>query len=213
MTTPMIRLLGALAILVGGAFGVASVQIGFVGTGVALPTGDSAVEGRVKAGQTTPSPAGEPFLYGEVKLTRPGSRAMEQSWSAVVGDPLVTLTTRDGDRQVRLSVPESWRGLSRLDTLENVADLEGLPVLGDVQEEVRGRLQPPYVVLVRALREGDHVIALSDGADLTDVYVGERAELEQWLQGREAGRWPIVVLLGVMALSSFGLGIRAFRKS
>jgi hypothetical protein len=38
-----------------------------------------------------------------------------------------------------------------------------------------------------------------------------RAELEAWIAARESGRWPIVGLLGIMAIVSLALGVRGLR--
>lgn len=208
----MIRALGGLAILVGLGFAGAAIYLGLFGTGVALPSGEGAVEGRVGPGPTTAVPAGEPLIYGEVKLARPGSPAMEQSWSTVVGSPDVTVQTPQGDVAVRLPPPDRWRGEVPVDTLEGVESIEGLPVLRDVADEVRARLQPPFVVLVRGVREGDSILGQRQGDTLTNVYVGERAELERWLQRRESERWPVVILLAVMAVVSLALGVRGLRR-
>ena len=207
----MMRALGGLGLLVGVGFAVAASRIAFFGTGVALPRGEGALEGRLAPTETVAVPAGEPLIYGEVKLTRPGSRAMEQSWSTIVGSPTVTLQRPEGSVTVRLPTPDHWRGQVPVDTREGVESLEGLPVLGAVADEVRARLQPPFVVLVRGVREGDPIVGQREGDALTNVYVGERAELEAWLQRRERERWPAVVLLAVMAVVSLALGARGLK--
>ncbi|MEM9073056.1 MAG: hypothetical protein AAGE52_31415 [Myxococcota bacterium] len=203
--------LGALAIVVGIGFAFASVRIAVSGTGVALPEGPDAVTGVLAEGETHESPAGDAFLYGEVKLARPGSRAMEQSWSNTFGTRQLKITTEEGEVTLGFPPPDSWRGNLSVDSLENVEDLSTLPVLSEIEEEARQRMSPPYVVMVRAVRPGDHVVGLRDGDELRDVYVGEPAELSEWIQRRESERWPVVVLLGVMGLASIGLGVRASR--
>ena len=204
-------MLGVVALMVGLGMGIAAVRIALFGTGMALPAGPDAVEGRVGEGETVEVPAGAPLIYGEVKLTRPGSRAMEQSWSQLVGSPEVTVQTQGGQVQARLPTPDEWRGDVPVDVLERIETVEGLPVLGDIADEVRLRMQPPFTVLVRGLRAGDPILAERCGDTLMNVYVGERAELEQWLARRERDRWPVVVLLGAMALVSLALGVRGLR--
>ena len=208
----MMRALGALAIVVGLGFGAAAGYIAAFGTGVALPTGPSAVEGELSPGPLVEVPAGAPLLYGEVKLTRPGSQAMEPSWSQPVGSAEVTVRTANGEVTARLPPPDRWRGEVPVDSREGVESLEGLPVVGEVADEARARLRPPFVVLVRGLRPGDAIVATRDGDVLRDVYVGERATLEAWIQQCEQGRWPVVVLLSVMAVVSIALGTRGLRR-
>ncbi len=195
--------------ITGAGLGGLGLFVAVKGTGVSIPTGTHAVEGTIVASELTDSPAGEPFTYGEVKLTKAGSRAMEQSWSAPAGSPSVEIeVTGSSERlSVKLPEPSEWRGPIPSDTLE-VDSIEGMPVLGPLAEEARERVQPPYVVIVRALRPGDAIVALQTGRELTDLHVGTRAELNRWLAAQESGRWPVVFLLLVMSVASLLLGYR-----
>lgn len=193
-----------IAMLAGVGFSYAALQLAVMGTGMEVPED---VVGEVGEGELHESPVGDPFLYGEVRLARPGSQAFEQSWSAEEGDPRVVV---DGETY-RLPPPARWQGLMRVDTLE-VQSLAGLPVVGAIEEEARDRLQPPYLVVVKALRPGDLVAMEVEGQRALDVWVGGVDELRAWHARREGERWPIVVMFGVLGLASLALGWRLVRK-
>lgn len=194
---------GIIALLGGVGFGYAAAQLAIAGTGMEVPDD---VVGEIEPGELHESPVGDPFVYGEVRLARPGSQAFEQTWSAVEGDPEITV----GGESYRIPLPGQWQGLVPSDSRE-VESLAGMPVVGSIQEEARERMQPPYLVMVEALRPGDPVaMEIEDGRAIT-LYVGELEELRRWHAAREKERWPIVVLLGVLALASLVLGWRMIR--
>lgn len=199
----MKQLAGIIALLAGVGFSYASIQLAVSGTGMEVPED---VVGTVGEGELHESPAGQPFLYGEVRLARSGSQAFEQSWSATEGDPEVVV---DGETY-RFPAPDRWQGLVPADTVE-VQSVAGLPVVGAIEEEARERMQPPYVVIVKAIRPGDQVALDVEGDQARVVYVGELDELRAWHDQREGERWPIVIMLGVLGLASLGLGWRVMR--
>lgn len=212
----MKRALGILGLLVGATFGYVATSVAVRGTGQAVPSGVDVLEGRVAAPEGTAlveSPVGEPFLYGEVRVTKGGSRAIDQAWTTVVGSAAIEVDTGERRMPLRLPHPEGWR---RIDAVEHreVQTLEGLPHL-DALDDVERLGPPPYVVVVTAVRAGDPIVARvgSEGSDgeARDVHLGERAELEAWIAARESGRWPIVGLLGIMAIVSLALGVRGLR--
>lgn len=201
----MKQLAGFIALLAGVGFSYASIQLAVSGTGMEVPED---VVGTVGEGELHESPAGAPFLYGEVRLARSGSQAFEQSWSANEGDPAVVV---DG-QTYRFPPPDSWQGLVSADTVE-VQSVAGLPVVGAIEDEVQERMQPPYVVIVKAIRPGDEVALEVEGNQARVVYVGELEELRTWHSQREGERWPIVILLGVLGLASLALGWRVMRPA
>ena len=192
-----------IALLTGAALVYASARLGISGTGMEVP---SDVVGEIAQGELHDSPAGEPFLYGEVRLARPGSQAFEQSWSANEGVAEIVV---DG-KTYRVPSPATWQGVVPVDTLE-VQSLAGLPVVGDIEDEARERLQPPFLIIVKALRPGDAVAMELDGDRAVALYVGELDELRAWHDARENERWPIVILLGVLGFASVMLGWRLIR--
>ena len=199
----MKKVAGIIALLGGVGFVFAAGQLGYRGTGMAVPED---VVGEVGAGDLHESPVGDPFLYGEVRLARPGSQAFEQSWSANEGDPHIVV---DGE-SYRVPAPAEWQGMVPSDSRE-VQTLAGLPVVGAIEEEARERMQPPYLVMVKALRPGDLVAMDVEGNRAITLYVGELDELREWHDSREGQRWPIVVMLGVLGLASLVLGWRMIR--
>lgn len=194
---------GVIALLGGVGFAYAAIQLAISGTGMEVPED---VVGEIEAGELHESPVGEPFLYGEVRLARPGAQAFEQSWSAVEGDPEIVVN----GESYRVPLPGQWQGLVPADSSE-VQALAGLPVVGAIEEEARERMQPPYLVMVEALRPGDRVAMEVDGDRVLTLYVGELSELRAWHAARENERWPIVVMLGVLGLASLVLGWRMIR--
>ncbi len=196
----MQRALGILAAITGLAFGYAAVHISLFGSGASLPV-ENALETNVADVTTIPGPAGEDFAFGEVIITRPGTRGVEQSWTGIYGER--DLTMANGETYT-MPDPREWEGIVPFDYVEvnELEALSGMPLATDGAEEVSRHIPPPYVVGVHALRPGDSIVAEVSGDSLTNVHVGSRAELEEWLGNRENGRWPAVALLGVMAFVS-----------
>lgn len=201
-----------LATASGLAFMGVAASVALSGTGAEIPAGENVIEGMIAQGRAIPSPAGDDFLYGEVRIARPGaSAAVDHSWSTPAGDARVVVTTEDGPARMELPPISEWRGLVPVDQRE-VMHLDGLPIVSDA-EEVDARMEPPYLIVVRALREGDALIARVEDEAALEVHIGSRAELQAELDGREAMRWPIVGLMAVMGLAMLGVGFAAFRRA
>lgn len=208
----MKRALAILGLLVGATFGYVATNVAVRGTGASVPSGVDVLEGRVVAPEgvaLVESPVGEPFLYGEVRVTKGGSQAVDQAWTTVVGSAAIEVDTGGRRMPLRLPHPEGWRRTERPEHRE-VQTLEGLPHL-EALDDVERLGPPPYVVIVSAVRPGDPIIARAGEEEASDVHLGERAELEAWIAARESGRWPIVGLLGIMAIVSLALGVRGLR--
>lgn len=203
--------LAILALAVGVSFVGVAVSVATKGTGAHVPRGEGVVEGLVANGSSVRSPAGRDFLYGEVRITQPGgSAAVDHSWSTPAGDPVIEVTTETGDVAIHLPQVSEWRGVVPVDGRE-VQDLDGLPIVSEATD-VEQRMQPPYAIVVRAIRSGDAVVAHVHEGEVVEFHVGSRAQLERDLAERESMRWPIVGLMGVMGLASLGLGLGALRR-
>jgi hypothetical protein len=208
----MKRALAGLGLLVGITFGYVAIHVAVRGTGASVPSGVDVLEGRVapaEEGALVDSPVGEPFLYGEVRVTKGGSKAVDQAWTTIVGDPGIEIDTGGRLMPLRLPHPDAWRSVGQPEHRE-VESIEGLPHL-EALDDLDRLGPPPYFIVVRAVRPGDPIIARAGEEEATDVHLGERAELEAWIAARESGRWPIVGLLGIMALVSLALGVRGIR--
>ena len=175
-----------------------------------LPPPERCVEGTLDSGPLTPSPVGEPFLYGEVRVAdQPGPNAPHHRGN--YGEPALDVRTAGGDVvRVRFDSPDAWRVDSpQRDDVREVMSLARLPLVGEVDTE--RRLNPPFHVRVRALRPGDQVVVdVRDGA-AQRTYLGERALHEQLHAHRESMRWPMVALLFVLAVVSVFGGVRLLR--
>lgn len=208
----MKRALGIVGLLVGVTFGYVATSVAVRGTGAAVPTGVDVLEGQValpEGVELVESPVGEPFLYGEVRVTKGGSKAIDQSWTTVVGHAGIEIDTGERRMPVTLPHPSEWRRITQpehveVESVEGLAHLEGL-------DDLERLGPPPYFVLVTAVRPGDPIIVRAGGEEAAEVHLGVRAELEAWISERESGRWPIVGLLGIMALVSLGLAYRGLR--
>ncbi len=201
-----------MGLLVGATFGYVATSVAVRGTGASVPSGVDVLEGQVAAPEgvaLVESPVGEPFVYGEVRVTKGGSKAVDQAWTTVVGSAAIEVDTGGRRMPLRLPHPESWRQVSPPEHRE-VESIEGLPQL-EALDDLERLGPPPYVVVVRAVRPGDAIIARAGEEEATDVHLGEREAFEAWIAEREAGRWPIVGLLGIMALVSLGLAYRGLR--
>ena len=219
------QLAGAAALVAFVALGYAAISVAFKGTGEELPTGPNTLVGRIRAAdepgtgnqratgnepatenELVRSPAGEPFVFGDVRITTPGaSRVVDHAWWTAAGNARVTLETSHGVRRLELPLPREWKGITPRDQRE-VQMLDGLPIVGDVTD-VTDRLPPPYLVVVRALRPGDSVTAKVRGETATELWVGSPEQLHAHLRQHEAMRWPIVGLMGLMAVFSLVLGL------
>lgn len=205
----MKRAFSVLALLVGVSFGYVAARVGLQGTGAQAPVGVDVLEGRVAApsgAELIDSPVGEPFLYGEIRLTKGGSRAIDTSWRSIVGSPAIEIDTGGRKMPVRLPHPERWRSAAP-PTFEEIRSLDGLPHLEGI-EGVDRLGPPPYLLIVTAVRPGDAIIARAGGEEARDVHLGTREEIDAWVVAHERGRWPIVGLMALMAIVSLGLGIR-----
>ncbi|MEM1414977.1 MAG: hypothetical protein AAGH15_08755 [Myxococcota bacterium] len=208
---------GFLAFAVGCAFAYSAGSVALSGTGVSAPEGAGVVAGRIVGGEgpALESPVGAPFLYGLVRLGGAGGGGgIDQSWSQLVGTAAVTVETEGGERvDVTLPRPDLWRGAARFED-GSFEELGGLAVVSDATD-VDQRLRPPYRIRVKALRVGDAVV-YRPGDEGGELWVGDPATIARDLQAREEGRWPVVGLMGVMALVSFVLAFRtlgAVRRS
>jgi hypothetical protein len=197
-----------IAISVGCA--VLGVEVAWNGAESPLPPPERSVEGTLEPGALTPSPAGEPFLYGEVRVAdQPGPNAPHHRGN--YGEPALDVRTAAGDVvRVRFDEPATWRlDTPDRDDVREVMSLTRLPIVAELDTE--RRLNPPFHVRVRALRPGDQVVlAVQDGV-VQRTYLGERATHAQLHARRESMRWPMVVLLFVLAVVSVFGGVRLLR--
>lgn len=203
--------LGILAFIAGIALGSLAVHVAVFGAEQALPPEGEAIEGRLAAGPTVESPVGRPFLYGEVKVTEQrGQRLGVDEWRGVFGKPQVTVETESGLVKTELAHPSEWRTLPEYEEQATLNSLRGAPLLSEVDA---GEREPPFQVMVRAAREGDSVLIgrAKDGG--SRVYLGERKPLEDLHAARESGRYPVVLLLVVMAAVSLFGAMRLFRTA
>ncbi len=205
------KLFAIFAGITGVGFGGVAYDITVNGTGARVPTGSGAIEGTLVASELVEVPAGDPVLFGEVRLTQPGSGAVDHSWSMPVGEARQRVLTADGEVEVVLPSAREWKGPVQPDHRQ-VESVEGLAVISEA-DDVASRLgAPPYQVLVTAFRPGDPVVARrADDGTLSQVYPGERAELESWVSTQESRRWPIVGLLAVMCFASLMLSWRSWK--
>ena len=215
MTTtlrPLPFILGLLALVSGGAFLYVAVSVATEGTGARIPSGADVVEGTIAEGTSVRVPAGAPVQWGDLIVTDPGaSRAIDHHWSSPVGDPEVTIRTVDGERSVTLPHARDWKGVVVEDKLE-IDSVAGIPFV-DEHPEILERQGPPYLIIVRGVRAGDAVIARTRGDEVVELHLGDRATLESHLGQREAMRWPMVILMGVMGLTALALALFGFRKA
>ncbi|MBO6938565.1 MAG: hypothetical protein JJ863_26595 [Deltaproteobacteria bacterium] len=215
MATPTrpLPLIGSLIALTAGcAFSYVAFSVAVEGTGAELPTGANVIEGTIVEGDTVRVPAGAPVRYGDLIVTDPhASRAVDHHWSTPVGEPEVAVQTADGERTVTLPPARDWKGPVAEETLE-VSALDGIPIAGE-HPEIAERQGPPYLLIVRGLRTGDAIVGATDGDEVTELYVGDRAQLEAFMGQREAMRWPMVGLMAIMGLTSLMVSFFAFRKA
>jgi hypothetical protein len=203
--------LGIFAFIAGIALGSLAVHVAVFGAEEPLPPEGEALEGRLAAGATVESPVGRPFLYGEVKVTEQrGQRLGVDEWRGVFGRPQVTIETKSGSVDAELAHPSEWRTLPEYEEQVTLNSLRGAPLLAEVDT---GEREPPFQVTVRAAREGDPVLVAQTKDGRSRVYLGERKPLENLHAARESGRYPVVLLLVVMAAVSLFGAMRLFRTA
>lgn len=193
-----------LFVCVGLAVGAFAADVALRGAEPAIPSVSASIEGEVLPGEALRSPVGEPFLYGEVRIQdadNTNTNVGTVHWRGTFGSPDIRVRTSAGERSVRLPPPGHWRTLDGTDDTQEVAGLGGLPIVGNVR--VDRRISPPFRLTARVLRAGDHVIVAKDAGARVGLYVGSRADHVAFRAMRESGRWPIVVLLGIMSVLSF----------
>lgn len=197
-------------IAVGLGCAALGVDVAVNGAEPPLPPPERSVEGTLAPGPLTASPAGEPFLYGEVRVAdQPGPNAPHHRGN--YGAPELELRTLAGETvRVRFDSPDAWRVDSpQRDDVREVMSLARLPLVAEIDTE--RRLNPPFHLRVRALRPGDHVVVdVRDGV-AQRTYLGERSVHEQLHAQRESLRWPMVALLLVLAVVSVFGGVRLLR--
>lgn len=197
-------------ILVGLGCSALGLYVAINGAEPPLPSPEHSVEGTLEDGPLASSPAGDPFLYGEVRVAdQPGPNAPHHRGN--YGEPNLAVRQASGEVvRVRFNSPDEWRvDAPDRDDLTQVMSLETLPLVGLVETE--RRLNPPFHVRVRALRPGDHVLAeVRDGVALR-TYLGDRAKHEELHARRESMRWPMVALLLVLGVVSIFGGARLLR--
>lgn len=201
-------------VLLGLGLGGLAANIALVGAEPAIPAPAESIEGEVLEGPTTRGPVGEPFLYAEVSLQDSDNTQTSLGtihWRGAFGSPRVRVRTADGDRDVSLPDPARWRMLADAEESREVSSIDHLPIVGEVS--IGDRLSPPFRVSVRAVRAGDHIIVAKDRGSRIPLYVGARAELEASRASREVGRFPIVIILAVLAISSVVLAVKLRRGS
>ena len=203
---------GLVALITGCAFSYVAFSVAVEGTGAKLPSGANVIEGTIAEGVSTRVPAGAPVRYGDLIVTDPNaSRVVDHHWSTPVGEAEVLVQTADGERTVTLPPAREWKGPVVEDSLE-VDALDGVPIAGE-HLEIAERQGPPYLLIVRGVRTGDAILGTTDGDEVVELYIGDRAMLEAYLEEREAMRWPMVGLMGIMALTSLLVSFFAFRKA
>jgi hypothetical protein len=81
------------------------VRVALFGAAPAVPSGDDVIEGDVLPGETTPSPVGEPFLYGRLTIGHAPTGGRRGSTAHVdrdFGTRRVEVETADGPRAVEI---------------------------------------------------------------------------------------------------------------
>ena len=197
-------------ILVGLGCGALGLDVALNGAEPPLPPPERSVEGTLEEGPLTASPAGDSFLYGEVRVAdQPGPNAPHHRGN--YGEPTQAVRQASGEVvNVTFDSPDEWRvDAPDRDDVREVMSLARLPLVGDVDTE--RRLNPPFHVRVRALRPGDEVLVeVADGLAVR-TYLGDRAKHEELHARRESMRWPMVALLLVLGVVSIFGGARLLR--
>lgn len=171
------------------------------------PSGSDAIEGVVAEGKTIEGPLGAPFLYGQVTLTEEhGGRLSIEEWRGVFGDPKIRIKTAEGEVDYELPHPKNFRSLPGEEEEGTLTSLSSVPLLHDLEI---GDREPPFRVKLSVIRPGD-TIFVSSGDEDSRVYLGARSEHQQLHEAREQGRYPIIVLLSIMAFASFFASRRVY---
>ena len=205
-----------LVLLSGLVFLGLGVRVALFGAAPPVPSGEGVIEGDVLPGETTPSPVGEPFLYGRLTIGHAPTGGRRGSTAHVdrdFGARRVEVQTAEGERAVELPRPTAWQIIATGERAARVPSLDGLEALSAEEARTIGQtIEPPYEVKVRAIRPGDHVIIAMAGGEAQYVYVGDRDALEAQRERDEALRWPAVLLLVAVGAGSIGLSAMLFRK-
>lgn len=199
----------AFFVLVGLAIAGFAANVAINGAEPRIPPESECIEGEIADAPTIPSPVGEPFVYAEVRIQDADNTQANVGtihWRGAYGTPDVVVRTASGDRRIHLPDPGRWRVLEGMEESLEVHGLEHLPIVRDI--EPGEHLSPPFRVSVRALRPGSRVIVAKDASARIPLYVGDRAAHEQMRAEREGARWPIVILLSIMAAVSFFIAHR-----
>jgi hypothetical protein len=197
-------------ICVGLGCAILGMDVAWNGAEPPVPPPDRSVEGTLEPGALTPSPAGDPFLYAEVRVAdQPGPNAPHHRGN--YGEPVLDVRTLAGEVvRVRFDAPTEWRvDAPDRDDVREVMSLSRLPIVAELNTE--RRLNPPFHVRVRALRPGDHVVLDVHEGTVRRTYLGDRAAHERLHARRESLRWPMVLLLFVLAAVSVFGGVRLLR--
>ncbi len=206
----MNRILAVVFVLLGLGIAGFAANVAANGAEPPVPSAGAAIEGEVLPGPTLESPAGAAFLYGEVRLQDADNTQTNVGtvhWRGAFGTRSVRVRTAAGEVPVELPPPERWRVLEGAEDSLEVHGLGQLPIVRDI--DVGEHLSPPFRITVRAIRPGDHVVVAKDASSRVPLYVGDRAAHVAARARREQGRWPIVLLLSVMAAVSFFVAHRA----
>lgn len=177
-----------------------------------LPTGDRALEGTIVTESTQRGPTGEPFVFGEVRVTeaRGQTNPQDTHYRRTFGDARVKLRTPEGETTVDLPNPADWKVADGVDDTIETQTLEGQLLIGDV--DPGDRLSPPFAIRVRAVRTGDRVILERDGDHIVRAFVGDRAGLVAARERAEGMRWPAVGVIVVMGIVSLVVAYRLFMQ-
>lgn len=201
------RLLLSIALaIIGGLLTTFAAHVLVFGAEPPPPSGAEAIEGTVAEGKTIEGPLGAPFLYGQIKITEEqGGRLSIEEWRGVYGDPKIRIITDEGEVDYELPHPRDFRILPGENEEGTLTSLTSVPLLQDLE---LGDREPPFRVELSVIRPGD-AIFVSRGDD-SRVYLGTRSGHLQLHEAREKGRYPIIVLLGIMAFASFFAARRVF---
>jgi hypothetical protein len=211
----MRRALAVLAAIAGIGFLALGTHIAIFGAERELPPGPDRVEGVVLPGRATPSPAGEAFLFGRIRVRSAARDGKSMAYvDRTFGDPGIRVETEGGVRALILPSPDEWRVPSGHEDRATMRDLGDLPLLdADDVRRIGQTIPPPYEVSVRAVRPGDHVLARAGATEATRVSVGDEAALARDSAAQDATRWPIVLLLLAVGTASCVAAVVAARSA
>lgn len=189
--------------IVGVAMIAFGVHIALRGAEPEVPSGDRAIEGTIVTPSAVRGPVGEPFTFGEVRVSEANRQNPQDThYRRTFGDARVRVRTAQGEVTADLPNPANWKVADGVDESIETQTLDGQLLIGDVDPD--DRIAPPYAIRVRAVREGDHVILEDDGrGGVARAFVGERAALVAARERAEGMRWPavgVMVIMGVVSL-------------